>query len=294
MALSIRPLHPLFAAEVRGVNLAEPLNPATVAQIVAAMDCYAVCIFPGQKLTDEQQLDFSKRLGPLETTRKANNPTYRHRLDLRVNDISNLGLDGKLRPQNDRVRMSDLGNRMWHTDSSFKKTPAKYSLLSARQIPPEGGETQFADLRAAYDALPERKKREIEGLVALHSVLFSRAKIGFADFAPEEREKEAPVPQLLVRTHPGSGRKTLYLASHAGEIVGMPLPEARMLLHDLIDHATQPRFVYTHTWRVNDLVIWDDRCTMHRAREFDMNQVRDMHRTTVADVASTLEQEKVA
>ena len=190
--------------------------------------------------------------------------------------------------------MNDLGNRMWHTDSSFKRTPAKYSLLSARTIPGEGGETQFADLRAAYDALPERKKQEIEGLVAMHSVMLSRAKIGFTDFTPEEQKSEAPVPQVIVRTHSGSGRKTLYLASHAGEVVGMPLPEGRMLLNDLIDHATQPQFVYTHTWRENDLVIWDDRCTMHRAREYDMTKVRDMHRTTVADDAPTVDQAKVA
>ena len=292
MSLTIRPLHPVFAAEVTGLNLAEPMPPQAVQQVVAAMDTYAVCVFPDQVLSDEQQIAFTAQFGALETVRKANNPTYRHRLDLRVNDISNLGLDNKILPPNDRIRMSDLGNRLWHTDTSFKATPAKYSLLSARQIPTEGGDTQFADLRAAYDALPEKKKREIEGLVALHSVMFSRAKIGFNDFAPEEYKTEVPVPQLIVRTLPGSGRKTLYLASHAGEVEGMPVPEGKMLLHDLIDHATQPQFVYTHRWRVNDLVMWDDRCTMHRGREYDMDQARDLHRTTVADIGPTVEQER--
>jgi alpha-ketoglutarate-dependent 2,4-dichlorophenoxyacetate dioxygenase len=294
MTLSIKPLHPVFAAEISGVDLGEAFGEGTLSEIIAAMDTYAVAVFPGQKLSDETQLAFSQRLGPLETTRKANRPGYKHRLDMRIADVSNLGLDNKILPRDNHRRLADLGNRMWHTDSSFKATPAKYSLLSARTIPGEGGETQFADLRAAYDALPSRKKKEIEGLVAKHSVLFSRAKFGFTAFSPEERAKETPVPQVIVRTHSGSGRKTLYLASHAGVIDGMPVPEARMLLHDLIDHATQPQFVYTHHWKVDDLVIWDDRCTMHRAREFDMTQVRDMHRTTVADVAPTVEQARVA
>jgi alpha-ketoglutarate-dependent 2,4-dichlorophenoxyacetate dioxygenase len=293
MKLNITPLHPVFAAEITGVNLAKPFDEDVLVEIVAAMDTYTVCVFPGQLLSDEMQIAFSRRLGPLETTRKANRPGYKHRLDLHVSDISNLGLDNKILPRENHRRMNDLGNRMWHTDSSFKRTPAKYSLLSARTIPDSGGETQVADLRAAYDALPDRKKQEIEGLVAMHSVMLSRAKIGFIDFTPEEQKSEAPVPQVIVRIHPGSGRKTLYLASHAGEIVGMPLPEGRMLLNDLIDHATQPQFVYTHTWRENDLVIWDDRCSMHRAREYDVTVVRDMHRTTVADDAPTVEQAKV-
>jgi alpha-ketoglutarate-dependent 2,4-dichlorophenoxyacetate dioxygenase len=190
--------------------------------------------------------------------------------------------------------MNGLGNRLWHTDSSFKRTPAKYSLLSVRAIPPTGGETQFSDLRAAYDALPEVMKKRIANLVAEHCIMWSRAKIGFSDFSDEERAALPPVPQVLVRTHPGSRRKTLYLASHAGAIRGMPLPEARMLLLDLMEHATQEKFVYTHQWRLGDLVIWDNRCTMHRARDFDPTIPRDMHRTTVADSAPTVEQAAAA
>lgn len=290
MSLVVKPLHPVFAAEVTGVDLTQTLSDSTIAEIVAAMDIYAVCVFPGQPLTDEQQIAFSSRLGALETTRKANRPGFKPRLDLRVSNISNLDENDRIMARDDWRRASDLGNRMWHTDSSFKRTPAMYSLLSARTIPASGTETQFADLRAAYDALPEQKKQEIEGLVAMHSMLHSRAKIGYTDFLPEEREREAPVPQVVVRTHPGSGRKTLYLASHARDVVGLSLPEACILLYDLMDHATQPRFVFTHRWSVGDLVIWDNRCTMHRAREYDMTQVRDLHRTTVSDVAPTVEQ----
>jgi alpha-ketoglutarate-dependent 2,4-dichlorophenoxyacetate dioxygenase len=190
--------------------------------------------------------------------------------------------------------MNGLGNRLWHTDSSFKAIPARYSLLSARAIPGEGGETQFADMRAAYDALPGTMKARLEGLVAEHSVLYSRSTIGFSDFTDEERARLPPVPQMLVRTHPSSQRKTLYLASHAGWIRGMEIPEARMLLRELMEHATQREFVHTHRWKTGDLVMWDDRCTMHRAREFDTAQVRDMHRTTVSDGVSSLEQALVA
>lgn len=292
--IEVKQLHPLFVGEVSGVDLSKPIDAETAGQIVKASDDYAILVFHDQTITDEQQIDFSRHFGPLETTIKAIRPDHKARLDLHVSDVSNLDEKSKVLSADDRRRMNGLGNRLWHTDSSFKKTPAKYSLLSARVIPPEGGETEFADLRAAYDALPEKKKAEIEGLVAIHSVRHSRAKIGFDDYSPEEMERLEYVPQLIVRTHPGSGRKTLYLASHAAEIEGMPTPEARMLLHDLIEHATQRQFVYTHTWRVGDLVMWDDRCTMHRAREYDLSYPRDMHRTTVADVAPTVEQAQVA
>ena len=292
--IEVKQLHPLFVGEVSGVDLSKPVDAETAREIVAASDKYAVLVFHDQHITDDQQIAFSRLLGPLETTIKAIRPDHKARLNLHVSDVSNLDENSRVFAADDRRRMNALGNRLWHTDSSFKKTPAKYSLLSARAIPAEGGETEFADLRAAYDALPDKTKAFIEGKVAMHSVRHSRAKIGFADYSPEELERLAFVPQLIVRRHPGSGRKTLYLASHAGEIEGMPTPEARMLLHDLIEHATQRQFVYTHKWRVGDLVMWDDRCTMHRAREYDMSQPRDMHRTTVGDVASTLEQAQVA
>jgi alpha-ketoglutarate-dependent 2,4-dichlorophenoxyacetate dioxygenase len=294
MAISVKQLHPLFVGEVSGVDLREPPDAATVSQIVAAAGRYAVLVFHDQLITDERQIAFSRLLGPLETTIKAYRPGHKPRLDLHISDVSNLDEESRVLAADDRRRMNGLGNRLWHTDSSFKAIPARYSLLSARAIPGEGGETQFADMRAAYDALPEAMKARLEGLVAEHSVLYSRSTIGFADFTDEERAKLPPVPQLLVRVHPGSKRKTLYLASHAGWIRGMPVPEARMLLRDLMEHATQREFVYTHRWKVGDLVMWDDRCTMHRARGYDATQARDMHRTTVSDGVSSLEQALVA
>jgi alpha-ketoglutarate-dependent 2,4-dichlorophenoxyacetate dioxygenase len=294
MSLHLRPLHPLFAAEVTGVDLRTPIDDATLAGIVTALDRYAVLVLPEQALSDAQQMDFSARLGPLETTIKAYRPDHKARLDLHISDVSNLDENNRVMAPDDRRRMNGLGNRLWHTDSSFKAIPARYSLLSARAIPGAGGETEFADLRAAWDALPDAMQRRVEGLVAEHSILHSRASIGFTDFSTEERARLQPVPQTLVRTHPGSGRKTLYLASHAGAIRGMALPEARLLLLDLMEHATQRAFVYTHRWRLHDLVIWDDRCTMHRAREYDAAVPRDMHRTTVSDGVSTLAQAGLA
>ena len=292
--LALRPLHPLFVAEATGVSLAEPLTAAGLAGIVAALDRYAVLVLPAQPLTDDQQIAFSRRLGPLETTIKAYRADHKPRLDLHISDVSNLDENNRVLAENDRRRMNGLGNRLWHTDSSFKPVPARYSLLSARTVPAEGGETEFADLRAAWDALPEPMQQRIEGLVAEHSILHSRGTIGFTDFSEEERARLQPVPQTLVRTHPGSGRKTLYLASHAGAIRGMNLPEARLLLLDLMEHATQRPFVYRHRWRVGDLVIWDNRCTLHRARPYDLSVPRDMHRTTVSDERSTLAQAGLA
>ena len=290
MAISVRPLHPVFVGEVSGIDLREPVDAETVSQVVAAADRHAVLVFRNQLITDAQQIAFSAMLGALETTIKAYRPDHKPRLDLHISDVSNLDEQSRVLAADDRRRMNGLGNRLWHTDSSFKAIPARYSLLSARRIPGEGGETQFADMRAAYDALPEAMKARLEGLVAEHSVLYSRSTIGFTDYSDEEQQRLKPVPQLLVRRHPGSGRKTLYLASHAGWIRGMPIPEARLLLRDLMEHATQREFVYTHRWTVGDPVLWDDRCTMHRAREFDLTQARDMHRTTVSDGVSSLEQ----
>ena len=194
-----------------------------------------------------------------------------------------------------RQRMFQLGNRLWHTDSSFKRLPALASLLYARTIPPIGGHTEFADERAAYDALPDDMKRRLEGLVAEHSIFNSRARLGFSNFSDEERQGMPPVPQVVVRTIPESGRKSLYLASHAGRIFGMPEAEGRALIDELVAHVTQRQFIYTHRWRVHDLVIWDDRCTMHRGAEFDdLRWKRDMQRATVCDVANSCEQEGIA
>ena len=288
MSIAVKPLHPAFVAEVTGLDLREPLAEATVALVEDAINTYGVLVFPGQFIDDEQQMAFSRRFGDLETTVKLYRKDFVPRLDPHVSDISNLDENNRIRATNDRLRLNGLGNRLWHSDSSFKRVPARFSLLSARKVPSEGGETQFADMRAAWDALPERKRAFLDGLICEHTQLFSRAKIGFTDWSEEERIRMAPVPQLMVRTHPGSGRKSLYLSSHAGRIRGMEEPEARMMLMDLIEFATQPRFVHTHSWTAGDLVMWDNRCTMHRAREYDETQVRDLHRTTVSDGIPTV------
>ena len=205
-----------------------------------------------------------------------------------MNDVSNLGRDGQLLDGASRQRLFNLGNMLWHSDSSFRPIPAKYSLLSARIVNKKGGNTEFAHMGAAYEALDEETKAEIENLVCEHSLMYSRGSLGFLDYTEEEKAMFKPVRQRLVRTHPVTGRKSLYLASHAGAIVGMPMPEARMLLRELNEHATQPRFVYVHRWRLDDLVIWDNRQTMHRVRRYDESQPRDMRRTTVAGDAPTV------
>jgi alpha-ketoglutarate-dependent 2,4-dichlorophenoxyacetate dioxygenase len=268
--------------------LRHPLDQDTVTDLNDAINRYGVLVFHDQFITDEQQQAFSRNFGELETTVRAYRRDFVPRLDVHMADISNLDEQNKVLPPSDRRRLNALGNRLWHSDSSFKRVPARFSLLSARVIPTWGGETQFADMRAAWDALPDRMKTRLEGLVCEHTQLFSRARIGFTDWSEEERAKMAPVPQVMVRTHPGSGRKSIYLSSHAGRIRGMEEPEARMLLLDLNEFATQREFVYTHTWKVGDLVMWDNRCTMHRAREYDETQVRDMHRTTVSDGVPTV------
>ncbi|HEV2547977.1 MAG TPA: TauD/TfdA family dioxygenase [Stellaceae bacterium] len=293
MAIRVRPLHPHIGAEVTGVDLRQDLAPEDFAAIEAAFNRHAVLVFPNQPLSDEQQIAFSRRFGPLET-----NPAYagerKKRIPHReVADISNLDTEGKVMSADDERLLFSRGNQLWHTDSSFKLVPARCSLLSAREIPPEGGETEFADMRAAYDALPDAKKRALEGLVVEHSIFRSRSLIGFTAFNEEIHRELPPVPQLLVRRHPGSGRKTLYLASHASHVIGWPLEEGRELIEELIRFATQPQFVYQHHWRVGDLVMWDDRCTMHRGRPYDdITHRRDMHRTTVSDEINTVERER--
>ena len=288
MAISVTQLHPVFVGEVSGVDLRQPLDKATVGALNDAINKHGVLVFHGQMIDDAQQQAFSRNFGDLETTVRAYRHDYKARLDNYMADISNLDENNKVLSGNDRRRLNALGNRLWHSDSSFKRIPARFSLLSARIIPSEGGETQFADMRAAWDALPDKMKAKLEGLVCEHTQIYSRGKIGFTDWAPEELAKMAAVPQVLVRTHPGSGRKSLFLSSHAGRIRGMEDPEAKMLLMDLNEFATQREFVYTHKWQVGDLVMWDNRCTMHRAREYDETQVRDMHRTTVSDGLPTV------
>jgi len=294
MTISIRPIEPatraFFAGDVSGIDLTRPLTQADVAAIAAGMDQFGVLVFHDQHLDDAQQLAFSRNFGALEQATGDIAQGTERRLSMDINDISNLDKNNRILARDDRRRLFGLGNRLWHSDSSFKAVPAKYSLLSARVIPGAGGNTEFADMRAAYDALDDETRALCEGLVCEHSQLFSRATLGFSDFTDHERRRFAPVLQRLVRRHPVTGRKSLFLASHAGAIVGWPVPEARAFLRELTEHATQRKFVYAHVWRQWDLVMWDNRITMHRARPYDHTQVRDMHRTTVACEQSTMDQ----
>ena len=287
----LTPLHPVFAARADGIDLRQDLTPAQAAAIETAMDRYAVLVFPDQHLDDAQQLAFGRHFGEVETTPTLVDQERRRIATAQINDISNLGVDGKILAADDRRRMYNLGNRLWHSDSSFKATPAKYSMLHARVIPPEGGETEFADMRAAWDALPANMKSEVRDLVTEHSLIFSRAQLGFDEFTAIERERCTPVPQRLVRRHQGSGRLCLYLSAHIGQIRGWPTPEALMLIRELTEFATQREFVYRHLWSANDLVVWDNRCTMHRGLRYeDKVYPRDMRRVTLMDTAPTLEQ----
>jgi alpha-ketoglutarate-dependent 2,4-dichlorophenoxyacetate dioxygenase len=294
MAFDIKPIDPatraFFAGVVSGIDLTRRLSDEEVAAIHAGMDRFGMLVFHSQKLDDESQLAFSRQLGPLETATGDIAAPEDRRIGMDLNDISNLDKHGKVVARDDRRRLFGLGNQLWHSDSSFKEVPAKYSLLSARQIPPSGGNTEFADMRAAYDALDEATRREIHDLVCVHSQIFSRGILGFDEFTEAERQKWAPVRQRLVRRHPTTGRLSLYLASHAGGIEGWPVPEARAFLRDLTEHATQRPFVYAHVWKPWDLVMWDNRVTMHRARRYDPNEVRDMRRTTLTNEVSSLEQ----
>ncbi|HXW26623.1 MAG TPA: TauD/TfdA family dioxygenase [Xanthobacteraceae bacterium] len=292
MTISIRQIGCRFAGEVEGVDLTKPLSRAEVAAIEAGMDRYAVLVFHGQAVSDDEQIAFSRNFGDIELAVGGNvtRPEDR-RLRVELADVSNLGKDDAVFDRDDRRRMFNLGNRLWHSDSSFRSTPAKYSLLSARSIPATGGNTEFADMRAAYDALDEATKAEVEDLICEHSLMYSRGLLGFTEFTPEEKVTFKPVRQRLVRTHPVSGRKSLFLASHAGAIVGWPVPEARAYLRDLTEHATQRQFVYAHRWRLHDLVMWDNRQTMHRARPFrDTQEPRDMRRTTIRGDGPTAQQ----
>jgi alpha-ketoglutarate-dependent 2,4-dichlorophenoxyacetate dioxygenase len=291
MPITMRQVGPCFAAEVDGIDLGKPLSREEIDAVHAGMDRYAVLVFHDQKITDEQQLAFTLSLGDIEhSVGTSLRGPDEYRLPTTFADVSNLDKDNKVFARDDRPRLFGLGNRLWHSDSSFKVTPAKYSLLRAVSIPSKGGNTEYADMRAGYDTLDEETKAEIEELVCEHSQLYSRAILGFTDFTDEERERFKPVRQCLVRTHPVTKRKSLYLASHAGGIVGWPVPEARAFLRDLIEHATQRQFVYAHEWTVNDLVMWDNRQTMHRARPFPANEPRDMRRTTLAGDGPTAPQ----
>ena len=294
MAIHTQALGSDFAAAVAGLDLGQPMEPATVRDIWDAIDRYAVLVFPDQRLSDSQLRDFAAGFGDLEIGRGALQGGKRRLAIPQIGDISNLDTDNQVRSLTDRRRLDSLGNRLWHTDASYMPVPVVLGMLHAVALPPPSpfgnGETEFADMRAAYDALPDATRTAIDPLIIEHDIFWSRGQIGFTDFAPGERAKYPPSPQRLVRRHPGSGRKALYLSAHASHVVGWPVADGRLLLLDLNTHATQPRFVYSHRWRVGDVVIWDNRCTMHRGRPHDEQQPRDLRRATTLDVGSTLEE----
>jgi alpha-ketoglutarate-dependent 2,4-dichlorophenoxyacetate dioxygenase len=293
--MTVYPVTENFAAEIGDIDLSIPLSDADRTEIATAFDRYSVLVFPDQHFSTDQHLDFARNFGPLETTIHAVRGDAKLRVRPEIADVSNLDASEAIWGKDSRKRMFEMGNRMWHTDSSFRRIPAKASLLYSRSIPPVGGHTEFADMRAAWDALSGEMKQRLRGLVAEHAIMHSRRKLGFTDFSDEENQTLPPVPQTLVRKHAGSGRMGLYLASHAGRIFGMKDDEGQALLKQLIDHATQRQFVYTHRWRLHDLVMWDNRCTMHRGTGYDdLRWPRDMQRATVSDVAPTCEQEGIA
>jgi alpha-ketoglutarate-dependent 2,4-dichlorophenoxyacetate dioxygenase len=286
--MQVRQLHPLFVGEVTGVDLAAALTPDTARAFDDAVNRYAVLVFPGQSLDDDHLLALGRLLGEVEPPR--NHRVVRRLKHAELADISNLDADNKLRSRDDHRRLDSLGNRLWHADASFRPVPGALSMLFAHVVPPVGGETEFADLRAAHDALPADMQETIEALVAEHSIFHSRGQLGFTDYNEEERAALPSVRHRLVRVHPGSRRKTLYMGAHASHIVGWPMPEGRLLLRDLMEHATQREFVYRHSWRAGDLVVWDNRCTLHRGRAYDdATYPRDLRRVTTKDAAFALE-----
>jgi alpha-ketoglutarate-dependent 2,4-dichlorophenoxyacetate dioxygenase len=287
MALTFRKLHPHFVAEVSALDLGQIRDRETLAEIQAGMDEHAVLVFRDQPFTDEEQVAFAQRLDGALHTKTGAAAIGKSRLGTEaLADISNVDENGEILKSDDRRRMYALGNRLWHTDASFQDPPGRYSMLSARVVPPVSADTEFADMRAAYDALDDETKAKLEALRAHHSIAYSREALGF-EFSEEEQEKLKGAIHPLVRTNPRTARRSLYLASHASRIMDWPVPEGRLLLRDLIEHATQPEFVYRHLWRAGDLVIWDNRATMHRARAFDDAKYRrELRRVTTLDIES--------
>ena len=285
MALTFRKLHPHFAGEVSPVDLRRVHDPETLAAIRGGMDEYAVLVFRDQPFTDAEQLAFAERLDGVLHTKLGISALQKNRLgNEALGDISNLDENGEIMKSDNRRRMYGLGNRLWHTDASFQDPAGRYSMLSAKVVPPVDADTEYADMRAAYDALPEDEKARLEGLRVHHSIAYSRQTLGF-EFSESEQDALKGAIHPLVRTIPRSKRRSLYVASHASRIIDWPVPEGRLLLRDLIEHATRPEFVYRHQWRVGDLVIWDNRATMHRARAFDDAKYRrELRRVTTLDV----------
>jgi len=283
MALQLKPLHPVFAAEASGIDITRALSERDVAAINAGMNRYAVLVFRGQPLSTQQQLDFATSFGPLDIGLKRVLQRKERMPDERLIDISNVELSGAVARRDSPKNLSNFANQLWHSDSSFMKPRAAYSMLHAVVLPSWGGNTEFADLRAAWDALDTRTQREIEGLEAEHYALHTRLLLGDEAYTDEQKKAIAPAVWPLVTTHPGSSRKVLFVGVHARQILGWPTAEARMLIHDLIEHATQRERVYAHRWQVGDTVIWDNRATLHRGRRYDLAERRELRRTTIND-----------
>jgi len=295
MGITVQPVTPGFVAEIGDLDLSQPLSAEEFSVVQQAFWQYAVLVFPQQPLTTGQQLAFSERWGPVENERTLDPKATPTRYSGAFSDISNLNAAGEIWGEDSRQRMYKAGNKLWHTDSSFKRLPSLCSLLYAETVVPIGGHTEFADQRAAYDALPAAMKKQLEGLIAEHWIATSRRRSDFHEFNEDERRRLPPVPQMLVRLIPQSRRKSLFVASHAGRIWGMPNDKGRALIDELIAHVTQRQFVYTHRWRPQELVMWDNRCTMHRGTDFDdLRWVRVMRRVTISDVANSCEQAGVA
>jgi alpha-ketoglutarate-dependent 2,4-dichlorophenoxyacetate dioxygenase len=285
MAITITELCATFAAEVSELNISKELSVEEIDELRIAIDKYGVLVFRNQPLSDEQQVRFSEYFGDIEIADLKNNitKTSERRLSQMFSDISNLDKDQNILEKDGRQRLFNLGNRIWHSDSSFRPVPARYSLLSARAVPVTGGNTQYADMHAAYDALDAKTLTDISDLQCEHSLLYSRARLGMAEFTEQEKADFAPVTQPLVRTHPSTKRKSLFLSSHIGSVIGLTKPDGRLLIEELTELATQEKFVYTHRWQKDDLVMWDNRRTMHRARKYeDTVEKRDLRRTTIA------------
>ena len=294
MEIDVTRKHTTFFAEVTGIDLCEPLIEETWCQIEAAFNEHAILLFRGQSMTDEQHITFSERFGPVITATNYHWKTDKRRVHAKMADISNIGTDGSILPPDDERRMHSRANSLWHTDNTFKIVPSRCSLLLAREISKGGGDTEFADMRAAYDALPQAKRDAIEDLVAEHSIFHSRSLLGYDGFTDGAKAELPPVPQVLVRYNPATGRRALYIASHASHIVGWPANRGRTLLDELMAHATQPEFVHRHEWQPGDLILWDNRCTIHRATKYDDLSVRrDLQRTTVSDEINSVERRKM-
>ncbi len=288
MTLSLRPLHPLFVAEASGIDLTQPLSDAEVRAVNAAMNEYAVLVWRGQPLDAQQQLRFANSFGPLDIGLKRVFKRPERLEDERLIDISNVDAQGQVARRDSPKNLSNFANQLWHSDSSFMKPRAAYSMLHSVVNPSWGGQTEFADLRAAHDALDARTLAQIAGLSAEHYALHTRLLLGDEAYTDAQKKEIPPATWPLVDTHPGSGRKVLFVGVHARQIVGWPTAEGRMLLLDLLEHATQRPFVYTHEWQVGDTVMWDNRATLHRGRRYDIAERRELRRTTVNDTPEAM------